>query len=66
MADARFDEKTLKRAEFCESKCTACKKSREKDTGFWHTVVKLEEKLCSWCRAYTKVHGVHAYENPPS
>lgn len=62
-----FDEKTLKRAEFCETKCTACVKGREKGRGLFYAVVKLEHKLgfCPWCRAYEKVHGVPAYEKPP-
>ena len=68
MADSQFDEKTLKRAEFCMSKCTACVKGRRREKGFWHAMVKLEDtlRLCPWCKAYKKVYGVPAYQNPPS
>jgi hypothetical protein len=66
-SNAQFDEKTLKRAEFCRSKCTACKVGREKGKGFLNWVVRIESKLgvCPWCRAYEKVYGVPAYEKPP-
>lgn len=66
-ATVEFDEKTLKRAEFCKSKCTACRVGREKGKGFFNRVVRLESKLkvCPWCRAYEKVYGVPAYEKPP-
>lgn len=63
-----FDQKTLKRAEFCLSKCPTCKKGREKQSGLSYMMVKLEGKtnLCPWCRAYRKVYGVPAWEKPPS
>jgi hypothetical protein len=66
-ASAKFDEKTLKRAEFCMNKCTACKVGRDKGKGFFNWVVRLESKLkfCPWCRAYEKVYGVPAYQKPP-
>jgi len=66
-ATGQFDEKTLQRAEFCRSKCTACRVGREKGKGFFNRVVRLESKLkvCPWCRAYEKVYGVPAYLNPP-
>lgn len=66
MANGQFDEKTLKRAEFCKSKCTACVKGREKGSGLMYAIVRIEDKLkfCPWCRAYTKVYGVPAYEKP--
>jgi hypothetical protein len=67
MSEGQFNEKTLKRAEFCKSKCPSCVKSRKKDSGISRAIVKIEDKLglCPWCRAYRKVYGVHAYENPP-
>jgi ribosomal protein S27E len=63
---SKFDEKTLKRSEFCESKCPTCVKGREKGSGIWYMLVKLEDRLhfCPWCRAYQKVYGVPAYEKP--
>jgi hypothetical protein len=63
----QFDEKTVKRAEFCLEKCTACKKGREKQSGLFWWIVKFEDKtkLCPWCRAYRKVYGVPAWEKPP-
>ena len=64
---AEFDEKTLKRAEFCKSKCRVCVKGREAGSGFWYRAVKLEDRLgiCPWCNAYRKVYGVPAYQKPP-
>mgnify|MGYP005835681651 CR=1 FL=1 len=64
---AQVDEKTRKRAEMCMNKCTVCKLGREKGSGFFHWMVKMEAKLklCPWCRAYEKVYGVPAYEKPP-
>jgi hypothetical protein len=66
-ASGKFDEKTLKKAEFCMNKCTACKVGRDKGKGFFNWVVRLESKLkvCPWCRAYEKVYGVPAYQKPP-
>jgi hypothetical protein len=66
-ASGQFDEKTLKKADFCMSKCTACKVGREKGKGFFNWVVRMESKLklCPWCRAYEKVYGVPAYQKPP-
>lgn len=63
----KFDEKTMKRADFCLSKCPTCKKAREKKSGLRYKIVKLEGKLnyCPWCRAYRKVYGIPAWENPP-
>lgn len=63
----QFDEKTQKRADVCLNKCSTCKKGREKQSGFSFKLVKLEDKLniCPWCKAYRKVYGVPAWENPP-
>lgn len=60
----KFDEKTLKRAEICNSKCKLCTMGRKKQTGMMNKLVRLEakSKLCPWCRAYEKVYGVPAYE----
>lgn len=63
----QWEEKTLKRAEFCLRKCTVCKLGREKGRGIFYNLARLEAglKLCPWCRAYEKVYGVPAYRKPP-
>ncbi|MBN2169387.1 MAG: hypothetical protein JW738_09095 [Actinobacteria bacterium] len=60
----QFDEKTLKRAEFCNSKCPMCVIGRKKGKGIMYKMVQMEAKtkLCPWCRAYEKVYGIPAYE----
>lgn len=62
----RFDEKTLKRADFCMNKCPICKGGREKGRGLFYQMTKLEAKtkLCPYCNAYKKVYGVPSYEKP--
>ena len=57
---------TLRLASLCEKRCTVCKKARGQESGFWKSFVKLEGRFCPMCRAYEKVYGVPAYENPPS
>lgn len=66
-AAKEFDEKTLKKAEFCLKGCPMCRIGREKGKGVLFGMVKVEAKLklCPWCRAYEKVYGVPAYEKPP-
>ncbi len=65
--EAQWDEKTLRRAQFCRDKCTACRLGRERGKGLFYRIVRLESKLrfCPWCRAYEKVYGVPAYQKPP-
>ena len=58
----KFDEKTLKRADFCKNKCPVCKRARKKGKGVLYLLVKLESKLCPFCRAYEKVYGKPAFE----
>lgn len=60
----KFDEKTLKRAEFCNSKCPICVIGRKNENGLMNKLVRLEakSKMCPWCRAYEKVYGIPAYE----
>jgi hypothetical protein len=60
----QHSEKTMKRADFCMNKCTACKLARKKEKGFWFWLVKLEAGMCPMCRAYKKVYGVPAYQKP--
>lgn len=64
--DGKFDEKTLKAAEFCKSGCPMCVKAREKGHGILFRLVKIEARFCPKCRAYEKVYGVPAYEKPPA
>ncbi|WP_287154731.1 hypothetical protein [Candidatus Solincola tengchongensis] len=66
--ETQWDEKTLRRAQFCRDKCTACKLGRKRGKGLFYRIVRLESKLrfCPWCRAYEKVYGVPAYQKPPS
>ena len=62
-----FDEKTLKRADYCLEKCTVCVKGREKGKGLFYLLAKVDNGLglCPFCKAYKKVYGVPAYEKPP-
>jgi hypothetical protein len=64
----KWDEKTLRRADFCRDKCTVCKLGRKKGRGLFYLVAKAEAKLkvCPWCRAYEKVYGVPSYLEPPA
>jgi hypothetical protein len=57
----KHDEKTIKMAEFCRDKCPLCTRARKKGKGLLYTFVKLERKLCPYCRAYEKVYGKPAY-----
>jgi hypothetical protein len=62
----KYNEKTLKDAEFCKSKCPMCVKGRDKGKGFFYQLLKIEAKVCPKCKAYQKVYGVKAWENPTS
>ncbi len=62
--ERKFDDKTLKDAEFCLNQCPMCKKGREKGKGFLYQLLKLEAKVCPKCKAYQKVYGVPAWEKP--
>ena len=52
-------------AQVCEN-CTLCKYARKKQKGLLYRMVKLESRICPFCRAYEKVHGSKAYEPPKS
>lgn len=56
------DAKTIARAQFCLRKCPVCKSARKKRYGIAYHVVKLEHKLCPWCRSYEKIYQKPAYE----
>lgn len=62
--EKKFDEKTLKGAEFCLNGCPMCKKGRNKGKGFLYKLLKLEAKVCPKCKDYEKVYGVPAWEKP--
>lgn len=70
MADAPqagdFTPTTMKLAHLCDQTCTVCKIARKKESGFWYKFVKLENRICPACRAYTKVYGVPAYAPRPA
>ena len=56
------DEKVIEKATFCKDKCPVCKKARAKGSGILYLLVKLERKICPYCRAYEKVFNKPAYE----
>ncbi|MBT3310676.1 MAG: hypothetical protein HN931_11220 [Desulfobacterales bacterium] len=58
----KFDDKTLKRADFCKNKCPVCKQARKNGKGVLYFLVKIESKICPYCRAYEKVYGKPAFE----
>ncbi|MBL7153376.1 MAG: hypothetical protein ISS79_06640 [Phycisphaerae bacterium] len=58
-------EETTKRqkwmARMCAN-CTLCKYARKKQKGLIYRIVKLESRICPFCRAYEKVYGRKAHE----
>jgi len=42
--------------------CKLCKYARKKQKGFIFQMVKLESRICPFCRAYEKVYGRKSYE----
>jgi hypothetical protein len=58
----KFDEATLKKAAFCRDECPGCTKGREKGSGIWYQLMKVERYFCPYCRAYEKVYSVRVYE----
>jgi hypothetical protein len=55
------DDKLQKMADFCKNSCPVCVRARKKGKGLLYMMVKLERKLCPFCRAYEKVYGKPAY-----
>lgn len=53
---------TLKMAKFCRESCPVCTRGREKGKGFLYTMIKLEENICPFGRAYKKVYGIPPHE----
>ena len=58
----KHDKKTVKKAQFCSQKCPICTRAREKGNGFLYTMVKIERKVCPYCRSYEKVYDKPAYK----
>lgn len=56
---------TRKMADLCKDACPVCVHARKKGGGLMHRVLRVEAKVCPACRAYEKVYGVPAWENPP-
>lgn len=54
-------EKLKKRAMVCRDDCPVCKKARKNGKGFIYNLVKLEAKVCPWCKAYEEVYEKKAY-----
>jgi hypothetical protein len=57
-----IDQKLKKKADFCKNSCPLCVRARKKGKGMLYALVKLESKVCPYCRAYKKVYGIPAYE----
>lgn len=52
-------------ARFCLEKCPLCVKGRKKGKGVLFSLLKVEARICPYCRDYEKYYGVPAYEKPP-
>ena len=60
--EMKHDKKTVAKAGFCKDKCPVCTRARKKGRGILYNMVKLERKICPYCRAYEKVYGKPAYK----
>ena len=56
-------EKQKRMAQKCID-CKLCSYARKKKKGFLYQLVKIESRICPFCKAYEKVYGVKAYESP--
>ncbi len=56
------DDKLRTMADFCKTKCPVCTKARARGKGFLFWMVKLERRVCPYCRAYEQVYGKPAYK----
>lgn len=54
-------ERLIRMAEFCKNQCPVCTRARRRGKGLLYALVKLERRLCPYCRAYEKVYGKPAY-----
>ena len=62
MDNTDITEKDKKLAQQCVE-CKICVKARDKQGGFFFTIVKfLEGGVCPACKAYEKVYGRKAHE----
>jgi len=55
-------DKDREKAEICAKKCSVCTSARKEQKGFKLFLVKIEEVMCPYCRAYKKVYGRKAHE----
>lgn len=58
-------EEVTERQKWMAQKCIDCKlcsHARKKQKGFLYQLVKIESRICPFCKAYEKVYGVKAYE----
>lgn len=58
----KYDEKTVRRTGFCSNRCPICTRARKKEKGGLYMLVKMERKVCPYCRSYEKVYNRPAYE----
>jgi hypothetical protein len=43
-------------------KCKLCKYARKKQKGLIFNMVRLESRICPFCRAYERIYGRRSYE----
>ncbi len=56
------DGKLRKMADFCKNECPVCTRARKKGHGFLYRLVRLERRICPYCRACEEVYGKPACE----
>lgn len=60
--ERRVDPRILSRAKFCKETCPICRYGRNKGKGIAFQLVRLERRLCPFCRAYEQVYRKPAYK----
>jgi hypothetical protein len=55
------DPRTMARAKFCKETCPICRYARKKGKGIAFQLVRMEGRLCPFCRAYEQVYRKQAY-----
>ena len=65
MSGEVINERTRALARRSEN-CVVCQRARRKQAGLAFWLVKTFESLCTFCRAYEKVHGHKSHEPIPS
>ena len=58
----KYDVKMINRAKFCSDKCPICTRARKKGKGVLYQMVKLESKVCPYCRSYENIFDKPAYK----